>query len=153
MIRLEPSLECFDGQLRCLVRPCAERLAGIDTNRQPIVGNRRILPAGNDIEVIADREARIRFLPLLRPIAFFDDRPRNSRTLAPRAAEQAAYIIFDTVEIAAQTEIEDEACKPRFRRVALPDTIDTMGGKFPNNGVDQIVWNIDSELVPRHEIR
>src|SRR5438132_13128838 len=145
MVRLEPALECFDRQLCGLVRAGAERLPGINTDRQAIVGKRRILPARNHVEVIADREARIRFLPFLRPVAFFNDRPGNGRTLPSRAAEQIAHIVFDAFEITPQVEIEDETGESRFGRVTLPDTVDTMVGKLTDNAFDQLVWNVAGE--------
>src|SRR5438034_9401350 len=105
MVPLKPALERFHRQLCCLVSACTERLPGIDTDRQPTLRNCRILPARNNVEVIADREAGIGFLPLLGPVAFFNDRTRNGRTLTSGAKEQVPDVIFNKLEIAAHAKI------------------------------------------------
>ena len=48
-------------------------------------------------------------------------------------------------------EVEDQACMPRLGGMAFPHASDTITGKFSNDGVDEIVWNIKGELVPGHE--
>ena len=50
-----------------------------------------------------------------------------------------------------RTEIQDQARQPGFRRVTLPHAGRAIAGKLTDNGINEIVWNIDGQLVPGHD--
>ena len=60
--------------------------------------------------------------------------------------------IFDPFEIGSRIQIEDQARQPGFGRITFPHTSDTVTGKLSDDGIDEIVWNIKGNLVPRHGV-
>jgi hypothetical protein len=146
----DPSFEFLNRTLCRFVRSGPERLSGIDSNGQPIVWAYGTLPARNNKEIIAYRKTRIRFLPFLGPIALFHYRLRNSGTLPARTKEHRPKPAFDFLQIGSGSEVKNEARKAGFGLIAFPYAGDTVAGKLADYSINQVVWNIDSQLVPRH---
>ena len=71
--------------------------------------NDRIFPTWSDEEIIAYREARIRFLPFLVPVAFLDNCFGNARILPARTAEYGANMTLNLFEVGPGTEVEYQA--------------------------------------------
>src|SRR5207253_10928282 len=138
--------------LRSIVCTVSKCMSMNDTNRHAVVWTNANLPYGKDEKVVTNRKAGIRLLPLYRPIAVFDDGSRDGRTLPLGALKDRSDQGFRLFKIRAKIEIEDQPCQAGLRGVAFPDASDTVAGKFADNGIDEIVRNIEGELVPGHRV-
>src|SRR5262245_55222492 len=48
-------------------------------------------------------------------------------------------------------EVKNESGQARISRLTFPHACDTIAGEVANEGVDQIVGDVEGELAPRHK--
>src|SRR5262245_27390412 len=115
---------------------CAESLARIDADRQTVIRACGVCPTWNDEKAIGNREAGIGLLPLLRPVAFFNNSTRHGWSLSLDPFKDGSNNGFNSVEIRPVSEVEKQPCGLWFRWRPLPDTGDALARELSNDGID-----------------
>src|SRR5688572_17612830 len=127
----------------------AESLAGVDVDRHTIVGARRLAPAGNDEEALADRKTSVRLFPLFRPIVVFESAERDWRSGNIGAGKEGKNGSAYRRKIRALLKVGDDVRLARFW-ITLPGAGHAVFGQLAKDGVLQVVRDIKGDFFPGH---
>src|SRR5215510_10050008 len=106
--RFDPSFQSLHGELSRFMGSCAESLARLYADRQTVIRACGVCPTWNDEKAIGNREAGIGLLPLLRPVAFFNNSTRHGWSLSLDPFKDGSNNGFNSVEIRTVSEVENE---------------------------------------------
>ena len=75
----------------------------------------------------------------------------NGLILPLQSLKDRADLVLYFFNIRSEVEVEDQPREARLRRMTFPHARGAIAGNFSDNSIDEIVWNINGEPVPRHK--